>query len=176
MDYNGGVKRQALCSFFAAGIILLLFSSLAGCAPQNLTPIQLTTIAYPFSGRVYIGGGVNNPGIYPLRTEDTLAELVQAAGGLKPGADFSQVQVSFPLLDEASSGQKIDVNQAEAWLLEALPGIGPSLAAAIIEYRGLNGPFRSIEELTKVNGIGPATLERLRELVTVSLPGQSAWP
>lgn len=175
MVYNGGVKRQLLRSSLTAGIIFLLFSSFAGCAPEKLTPIHLTTISYPFAGRVYIGGGVNNPGMYPLKAEDTLAHLVQAAGGLAPGADFSQVQVSISM-GGASAAQKIDINLAEAWLLEALPGIGPSLATAIINYRSLNGPFRSIEELSRVNGIGSATLDKLREFITVSLPGQTSWP
>jgi len=169
-------KRPASGLILAAGIILLVVSILSGCASDKLTPINLTSLAYPFSAQVYIGGEVNNPGIYPLRSDDTLADLVQAAGGLKPGTEFSQVRVSLLLPAEASAKQQIDINLAEAWLLEALPGIGPSLAAAIIEYRDENGPFRSVEELTRVDGIGSATLERLRELTTVSLPGQPPCP
>jgi competence protein ComEA len=169
-------KRPASGVILAAGIILILVSILSGCASDKLTPINLTTLVSPFSAQVYIGGEVNNPGIYPLRSDDTLAELVKAAGGLKSGSEFSQVRVSFILPAEAPATQQIDINLAETWLLEALPGIGPSLAAAIIEYRTQNGPFRSVEELTRVNGIGSATLERLREFITVSLPGQPPWP
>jgi competence protein ComEA len=64
--------------------------------------------------------------------------------------------------------QKININRAEAWLLEALPGIGPTKAKAIIEYRQKNGFFRNVDELTKVNGISAALLEQIKPLVTVT--------
>jgi comEA protein len=63
--------------------------------------------------------------------------------------------------------QKIDINRAEAWLLEALPGIGPSKAQAIIDYRQQNGGFAHITEITRVEGIGPAIYEDIKELITV---------
>lgn len=61
----------------------------------------------------------------------------------------------------------LDLNAADARALEALPGIGPSLAARIVEYRARHGPFRRVEDLLAVPGIGPRTLERLRPLVVV---------
>lgn len=60
----------------------------------------------------------------------------------------------------------VDVNAADSAALEALPGIGPSKAAAIIAYREQNGPFKTIDDLDKVEGIGPSTLANLRELVS----------
>ena len=63
--------------------------------------------------------------------------------------------------------QKIDINRAEAWLLEALPGIGPSKAQAIIAYREQNGDFSDIVEITEVSGIGMSIYEDIRELITV---------
>jgi comEA protein len=63
--------------------------------------------------------------------------------------------------------QKIDINHAEAWLLEALPGIGPSKAQAIIDYRQQNGGFKHITEITRVEGIGPAIYEQIKDLITV---------
>jgi competence protein ComEA len=61
----------------------------------------------------------------------------------------------------------VNVNTADAAALETLPGIGEVLAGAIIQYRTEHGPFRSVDELEDVSGIGPATLEKLRPLVTV---------
>ncbi len=61
----------------------------------------------------------------------------------------------------------LDINRASTEELEALPGIGPVLAARIIAYREEHGPFRSVEDLLRVPGIGPATLKRIRELITV---------
>ena len=61
----------------------------------------------------------------------------------------------------------IDVNTANNEMLQTLPGIGPVLADRIIDYRGEHGPFATIDDLTMVKGIGEATLEKLRPLITV---------
>jgi competence protein ComEA len=61
----------------------------------------------------------------------------------------------------------VNINSASAPQLEALPSIGPVTAKAIIDYRAANGPFRSVEEIVKVKGIGPATLEKIKLLITV---------
>ncbi|CEP35540.1 ComEA family DNA-binding protein [Halomonas sp. AOP13-D3-9] len=60
----------------------------------------------------------------------------------------------------------INVNTADAELLAELPGIGPSRAEALIEEREANGAFESVEDLERVSGIGPATVDRMREQVT----------
>jgi len=54
------------------------------------------------------------------------------------------------------------------WVFEALPGIGEALAQRIADYRSENGPFRRIEDLLKVEGIGPATFEKIKDYITVS--------
>ncbi|MCH8062694.1 MAG: ComEA family DNA-binding protein [Chloroflexi bacterium] len=61
----------------------------------------------------------------------------------------------------------ININLASAVELEMLPGIGEVKARAIVEYRVLNGPFSSVEELLEVKGIGPATLDKVRDLITI---------
>jgi competence protein ComEA len=66
-----------------------------------------------------------------------------------------------------SSASPVDLNTATAEQLDALPGIGPATAAAIIADRGANGPFRSVDDLGRVRGIGDAKLEQLRGLVRV---------
>ena len=73
-----------------------------------------------------------------------------------------------PLSDKGqSSGGLIDLNTASAELLESLPGIGPVRAGDIVADRELNGPFLTIEQITRVQGIGPAIFDDIRELVTV---------
>jgi competence protein ComEA len=59
-------------------------------------------------------------------------------------------------------GDRVAVNRADASGLEALPGVGPALAARIVEDRSRNGPYQRPEDLLRVPGIGPATLERFR--------------
>ena len=67
----------------------------------------------------------------------------------------------------ASAGGKININTAAAAELETLPRIGPAIAQRIIDYRTANGPFASIEDIMKVKGIGPATFEKIKDLITV---------
>ena len=63
--------------------------------------------------------------------------------------------------------KRVNINTATQAELELLPGIGPSMAKAILDHRRAQGPFRSIADLDKVRGIGPRTLERLAPLITV---------
>lgn len=65
------------------------------------------------------------------------------------------------------TGARVDVNTADAEQLESLPGIGPATAAAILSHRERHGPFRSVDDLIDVRGIGEAKLDALRDLVTV---------
>ncbi|MBN1369919.1 MAG: helix-hairpin-helix domain-containing protein, partial [Dehalococcoidaceae bacterium] len=72
----------------------------------------------------------------------------------------------------SSSQQKVDLNRAPLWLLEALPGIGEITAEKIIQYRTLHGPFRHIRQLVNVEGIGQATFENLAGKITVAAYGE----
>jgi competence protein ComEA len=119
------------------------------------------------SGEIYISGAVANPGIYPLKEGDTLQALLSDAG-IEPDADFSHIKIHIPRAGQERAPQKIDLNRADPWLLEALPGIGKVLAQRIVDYRSQTGPFRRIEDLRKVPGIGPATFERIKDYITVS--------
>lgn len=68
----------------------------------------------------------------------------------------------------ASASEKVDINTADAATLDrVLVNIGAAKAQAIVDHRQANGPFRSAEELAQVKGIGLATIERNRELITV---------
>lgn len=60
----------------------------------------------------------------------------------------------------------VDVNTADATALETLPGIGPGKAEAILAYRQEHGPFKSLEDLDAVNGIGPSTLANIKDMVS----------
>ena len=117
-------------------------------------------------GTIYLGGAVASPGLYPFTGGDTLEALFRAAGGTTAGANLSDLKLYITPVGDAGP-QRIDINRAEAWLLEALPGIGETLAQRIIEYRQQNGPFRSTGELLKVSGMGAKTYEQLKDLVTV---------
>lgn len=66
---------------------------------------------------------------------------------------------------------KLNINRASPTELENLPGIGPALAARIVAFREAHGPFASVDDLVRVSGIGPKTIDRLRDLVTVDDEG-----
>ena len=68
----------------------------------------------------------------------------------------------------------IDINTADEETLQQLPGIGPALAERIVADRAANGPFDSVDELTRVPGIGEITVEELRPYVTAGSPGEEA--
>jgi competence protein ComEA len=119
------------------------------------------------NGELYIGGAVANPGIYRWQADDTL-QTILFDSGVEAEADLSHIEIYIPQAGETASAQKININRAEPWLLEALPGIGEVLAQRIVDYRSENGPFRTVEDLVKVSGIGSATLEQIRDFITVS--------
>jgi competence protein ComEA len=132
-------------------------------------PIEISLPPSPqFQGEIYIGGAVSNPGLYPLKPGDSIEALIQAAGGITDNADLTRLKLYIPTIGEKEEPQKIDINRAEAWLLNALPGIGEGRAQAIIDYRQQHGAFHNITEITKVEGIGPATYEQIKNLITVA--------
>jgi len=125
---------------------------------SNSQPIEIYTTSEPeFLSTIYIGGAVNNPGLYPVKTQDITST-----------ADLSSLTIYIPQIEEGIQPQKINLNRAEAWLLEALPGIGEVKAQAIIDYRHQNGLFHNINELTRVDGIGFIIYEQIKHLITVA--------
>jgi len=122
--------------------------------------------AQQYQGQIHIDGAITSPGFYSWNEEDTLQAFFQSAG-LQPEADLNHLKLYVPKIGEAHPPQKIDLNRAEAWLLEALPEIGPVKAQAIINYRIQKGPFLRIEDLLKVEGIGQTTYDRIKALITV---------
>jgi len=124
---------------------------------------------------VYVEGEVVDPGVYTLADGGCVADAIEAAGGFTPDADQGSVNLAAPLRDGAQVHvygsddvpQKVDINTAEDWMLEALPGIGEVLSRRIIDYRTENGPFLEIDDLTRVDGIGPSLIDKLRDKITV---------
>jgi competence protein ComEA len=153
--------------------ILLVLVIIAGsvviglkCRGGQIIEITLTP-ERAVTGTVYVGGAVNNRGYYPVFAGDTLDDLIGAAGGLQDGAALDDVELSFGQPDMNDS-QKIDINRADAWLLEALPGVGETKAQAIISYRNEYGFFRDINELMNVPGFGEVSFNSIKDLITVS--------
>jgi len=156
-------------------IIILLVAaiaagSIAGWSKRDRSqPIEISMPSdREMQGEIYVGGAVVNTGLYPLKDRDSLADIIQVAGGVTTDADLSRLKLYVPEVGEECQPQKIDINRAEAWLLQALPGIGETLAQRIIDYRQQNGAFKNINELVKVEGIGVATYDKIKHLITVA--------
>lgn len=156
---------------------------------QNQTEEAVTII-------VDVKGQVKMPGVYTSSQDERVIDIIQRAGGLTENADESKVNfaehvqdamvIYIPAIGEegnaiptgtagtgvqAGSGLtsqgKINLNKADINELQNLPGIGPSKAASIIEYRETNGPFKSVEDLKNISGIGDKTFDKLKDLISV---------
>lgn len=135
---------------------------------------------------VHVSGAVARPGLVSLPTGARVADAVVAAGGALPDAALSSLNLAAPVVagqhivvpwdaggDGAdrgggtAGGGPVPINSADASTLVALPGIGPVLAARIVEHRERHGPFTTAEDLLGVPGIGEATLAALRDHIAV---------
>jgi competence protein ComEA len=168
------MKNDKLNVFWLAAtgaIILLIFAS-SIIIWLRYDKGQLIVISPPptpqLKGEIYVDGAVGNPGSYPLKTGDSVDGILQACGGTVNDADVSQIYLYVPHSKELPATQKININRAEVWLLEALPNIGEVKAQAIYDYRRQNGPFRNVEEITKVPGINSSTFDKIKGLITVA--------
>ena len=144
---------------------------------------------------VHVSGAVIKPGVYSLPSGSRVKDAIEKSGGLKSDADSNlvnlamlvedgmQVWVPYQSIDKADTDMpfamevepttggaevnRININTANQIELESLSGIGPSRAQAIIQYRLEKGPFKEIEEIQEVSGIGPVTFEKIEPFITV---------
>jgi competence protein ComEA len=98
-----------------------------------------------------------------------LSQLPATQPTLQPTAATRSESIALPtrIQSPTPKGQKININTATQEELESLPMIGPALAKQIIAYRTAHGPFKKIEDIVDVPGIGPKTFEVIKDLITV---------
>lgn len=191
---EGGQGVQGIDRWMPLALVLLFMLTLAGgvaflvqrgsgdgvevALPQpTATPVL----------QAYMAGAVNRPGVYTFSDGDRLVDLLRMAGGAASDADMSGLNMALRVRDEGhyyvprtgeappaaplaapgAAGDLVNLNAATQQELETLPGIGAVKAQAIIERRESVGPFTSVEEVVEVAGIGPATLNGIRDRVTV---------
>ena len=140
---------------------------------------------------VHVAGAVTTPGVVELPVGSRVIDAIEAAGGGVDDADFDRLNLAAKLsdgqrvlvpkvgqlvalepqggaaVDGAAQGGLLNLNTATPAQLEELPGIGPTLAAAILAERDRRGGFKSINELRDVRGIGEKRFADLRDHVTV---------
>ena len=129
---------------------------------------------------VHVTGAVVEPGVIELPADSRIIDALEKAGGPRPDARLEGVnlarvvfdgeQIIVPALGDETAqagaeGQLVSLSLATQAELETLPRIGPATAQRIIAWRDTHGPFRTVDDLLAVSGIGPATLEGFRALV-----------
>lgn len=176
------------CGLLSAGILFLVSGEPRG-EPITLEP---PPTAAPIA--VYVTGEVRNPGVFILSPGSRVQDAILAAGDFLDTAEYQNINLAAYLEDSShihipaisaivptvtfstpfsggvrSSfvGIKININTASQQELESLPSIGPEYAHRIIAFREVYGPFETIEAIQKVYGIGPATYENIKDLITV---------
>ena len=175
----------------AGGVVLFLRDGDDGepvkiIAPPTVSSVEIRQAEAEL--KAYVTGAVRHPGLYTIKAGDRLADLIDLAGGITEDADMQAVNLAVRVNDQdhwtvptvgeptvvpsnavsmEPTSDKVDINTADAKLLETLPGIGETRAQAIISHRDEHGPFKRVDDIVAVPGIGPATLEGLRDLVEV---------
>jgi competence protein ComEA len=162
----------------------------AGSAPvATATPETIGTRVV-----VHVDGAVVRPGVHDLPTGSRVIDAIEAAGGLSDEADRERLNLAAPVSDGqrvwiprvgedeppvepllggdttasgSGRGGPVNLNTADSAALETLPGVGPSIAAAIISFREKEGPYERVDDLLGVAGIGPSRLAQIADLVTV---------
>jgi competence protein ComEA len=183
-------RRRALAGalLLAAALVVggrYLSGAGASSGPARVErPLEAVQASAPAALVVHVVGAVRRPGLYRLREGSRIADAVARAGGATRRADVSLVNLAAPVADGAqvvvprrapvaagggaatatAPAGPLHLNTATLEQLDELPGIGPTTAQKILDFRDEHGAFTSVDELDAVPGIGPARLEQLREV------------
>lgn len=153
--------------------LFILFGCFCFAYFGRYQPVMLNT-ADPTTKSVEIKGEVNAPGVYTLKLDATLNDLIEAAGGFTNQANTDSLSLLKIPEDEevifvskiAQGKDKISLNTATMEELDSLPGIGPAIAQRIIDYRNTI-PFVELEQIKEVKGIGDKMYEKIKDLITL---------
>ena len=201
-EMNWKVKGSVLFVCLIIGMGLFWMSRQGEEVEEAATSLAETTILpqevedkTTVSTVIYVDvkGEVHHPGVYQMKAENRVKDLIEAAGGFTPLADDQKLNLAQLLEDqmvivvpkkgeevnselaqaptsqkkEVGKEGKVNINTATVEELKTLKGIGEKKAEAIIEYRKQNGSFKNKEELMKVRGIGKKLYESFEERVIV---------
>jgi competence protein ComEA len=185
LHYSTVQKRGlAIIALFVVALSALFVTR--GSSQEVVEQLPVVAIdAIPQLLVVDVAGAVANPGVYSLPLNSRVVEAIKAAGGLKKGADTSDINQARVLKDgeqiyvypaaskvvgarpAVRKNGPIMINRATVKDFEALDGIGPVLANRIVAYRKISGPFVAIEDLLKVPGIGQSKFAQFKEKLRV---------
>jgi competence protein ComEA len=180
-------QKRALLIIGVGLLVLSSFVVFRGSSKEVIAAPQIPIeISIP-EVTVDVAGAVNNPGVYSLPAQSRVIDALRAAGNSVTGSDLSDLNLARVVKDgeqiyvnptvRTVNGKRIikkviprgpiNINRASAKEFDGLAGIGPVIAKRIVEYRRINGPFMTIEDLQKVSGIGSAKFEEFKSKVSV---------
>ncbi|MBD3362422.1 hypothetical protein GF362_01755 [Candidatus Dojkabacteria bacterium] len=182
---NKNIQILLSLSFILLGFFSFLFllgSFITKFFSQKHIELSINNTDY---NRAYIAGAVSKPGVYKFEGHMVVIELVELAGGFAEDADLVQINKTINLSEQVFnedhifipfregsgsnlalqnySQELVNINTASSSELETLPGVGPSTATKIIQGR----PYKQVDDLMNVKGIGEATFEKLKSLIIV---------
>jgi len=181
------IQKRALLIMGVGLLVLSSFVVFRGSSKEVIVAPQIPIeISIP-EVIVDVAGAVNNPGVYSLPAQSRVIDALRAAGNGVTGSDLSDLNLARIVKDgeqiyvnptvRTVNGKRIikkviprgpiNINRASAKEFDGLAGIGPVIAKRIVEYRRVNGPFMTIEDLQKVSGIGSAKFEEFKSKVSV---------
>jgi competence protein ComEA len=187
------LSRLQLFALFALALMLAVGATTAYIRsrprPVKVSATEATAPAIKTRTiTVHVAGAVARPGLYDLPESSRVADVIERAGGASQDAVIDDLNLAARLADgqkvmvprtspagsapagatsPPAEGGLININAATAEELDKLPGVGPAMAAKIVEYRKKNGPYTSVDDLDNVPGIGPSKLESVRDLVAI---------
>lgn len=151
---------------------------------ETLDSAEQDTEAVSRTITVYVTGAVNKPGVVTVAEGARAADAINVCGGVLPNVDKDSINMAQVLKDgqqlrvperkegtssgsrSSNNGSKegqININTADEKTLDELPGVGPTMAKRIVEYRETEGAFQSIEDIKKIKGIGEAKFNRMKD-------------
>lgn len=170
--------------------IVAVYALFQALDERSAPPIVIEDVVSELPIAVDVRGAVISPGVYELPAGARMQDAIRSSGGLTSEADLSTVNLARRLRDgevvviltadaggappdnpstgSADAFRPVNINTASTSELDVLPGIGEVTARRIVEFRELNGPYRSIDDLVHVEGISTRTVEELRDLVTTA--------
>jgi len=132
---------------------------------------------------VHVCGAVRREGVYKISPGDRLLDALKMAGGSLPSADLSALNLAEIIKDgikivvpakqimvemaSKTGSSRVNINTADEKALDSLPGVGPSMAKAILEYRRTNGPFARIEQIMEIPKFGKSKFEKIKDKIVI---------
>ena len=179
-------QKRGLLALSAFLLLISFFIIVRGNTQPVEVEMSSPVIVQEVEIFVDVAGAVNNPGVYSLSGQSRVIDAIKAAGDSAPGADLSTINLARIVSDgeqiyvdssstskSYGSGKKnvrvgpVNLNRATKSQLDTLDGIGPVIAQRIIDYRKVNGPFLTIDDIQKVSGIGTAKFAQIKNKIQV---------